>query len=93
MTHFAHRRFDQAAKVFEELVTETNGDRPAKHWLHMSRARMRLKSNDDAGAAEEYQKALESDETNHEARKFVREYSTKKRLASLPFGRYFVKKE
>jgi hypothetical protein len=32
------------------------------------------------------------DETHHEARKFVRDYGTKKRLTAIPFGRYFVKK-
>ena len=50
-------------------------------------------NNDDEGAAFHYQKALEVDEANHEARKFVRHYHTKKRLNALPFGRYFVKKD
>jgi uncharacterized protein (TIGR02266 family) len=91
MTHVAHRRFDQAIRVFEELVAES-GDKQAQYWLHMSRARHQLKNNDDDGAAMHYQKALEIDESNHEARKFVRQHSTKKRLTALPFGRYFVKK-
>jgi uncharacterized protein (TIGR02266 family) len=92
MTHFAHRRWEDAIKAFEALVAETGGDPQARHWLHMSRARLHLKNNDEAAAAEHYAKALETDESNHEARKFVREHSAKKRLAALPFGRYFVKK-
>ena len=92
MTHFAHRRWDQAIRAFEELVAETGGDLQARHWMHMSRARLHLKNRDADAAAEHYKKALESDESNHEARKFVREHSAKKRLSALPFGRYFVKK-
>lgn len=92
MTHLAHKHFDQAIKLFEEMVKDNPGDRLAQQWVHMSHARLRLKNNDESGAAEHYQKALEAGEDNHEARKFVREYSTKKRLNSLPFGRYFVKK-
>jgi uncharacterized protein (TIGR02266 family) len=92
MTHFAHRRWEQAIKSFEELVAETGGDPQARHWLHMSRAKLHLKNNDMDAAAEHYAKALETDESNHEARKFVREHSAKKRLSALPFGRYFMKK-
>ena len=91
MTHFAHRRFDQAIKVFEAIVAES-ADRQAQHWLHMARARLRLKKGDADGAAAHYKRALEVDETNHEARKFVRDHHMKKRLNSLPFGRYFMKK-
>ena len=92
MTHVAHRRFEHAIKVFEELVAES-GDKQAQHWLHMSRARLQLKNNDDDGAANHYQKALEVDESNHEARKFVRQHRHKKRLNAMPFGRYFMKKD
>lgn len=92
MTHIAHRRFEHAIKLFEELVAES-GDKQAHYWLHMSRARLALKNNDEEHAAGHYQKALEIDESNHEARKFVRQHSTKKRLNALPFGRYFVKKD
>jgi uncharacterized protein (TIGR02266 family) len=92
MTHLAHKHFDQAIKTFEQIVRENPGDRQAQQWLHITNARMRLKHNDDEGAAEHYQKALDAGEDNHEARKFVREHSSKKRLNSLPFGRYFTKK-
>jgi uncharacterized protein (TIGR02266 family) len=92
MTHLAHKHFEQAIKTFEGMVKDNPGDRLATQWLHIAQARLRLKRNDDAGAAEHYQKALDVGEDNHEARKFVREHSTKKRLTSLPFGRYFVKK-
>jgi uncharacterized protein (TIGR02266 family) len=92
MTHLAHKRLEQALKTFEEVLAETPGDRQATQWLHVAHARLRLKRSDPDGAADHYQKALEADENNHEARKFVREHHTKKRLNSLPFGRYFVKK-
>ena len=92
MTHLAHKRFEQAIKVFEEMVRDNPGDRQTQQWMHIAHARLRLKNGDEAGAAEHYQKALDVGEDNHEARKFVREHSTKKRLNSLPFGRYFVKK-
>jgi uncharacterized protein (TIGR02266 family) len=92
MTHLAHKRFDQAQRTFEEVLKETPGDRQATQWLHVAHARQRIKLADPDGASEHYQKALEADESNHEARKFVREHHTKKRLNSLPFGRYFVKK-
>ena len=92
MTHLAHKHFEQAIATFEAMAKDNPGDRQALQWMHIAHARLRLKRNDEAGAAEHYQKALDSGEDNHEARKFVREHSTKKRLNSLPFGRYFVKK-
>jgi len=93
MTHIAHKQFAQAIKTFEAILRDSPGDRQVLHWMHIAHARLRLKSKDEAGAAEHYQKALEALEDNHEARKFVRQYSTKKRLNSIPFGRYFVKKD
>lgn len=92
MTHLAHKRLDQAIKTFAEVLQETPGDKQASQWFHIAHARLRLRSSDADGAAEHYQKALEAEENNHEARKFVREHCSKKRLNSLPFGRYFVKK-
>jgi uncharacterized protein (TIGR02266 family) len=92
MTHLTHKRFDQAIKTFAEVLKETPGDKQATQWFYIAHARLRLKHGDPDGASDHYQKALEADENNHEARKFVREHSTKKRLNSLPFGRYFVKK-
>jgi uncharacterized protein (TIGR02266 family) len=93
MTHLVHKRIDQGIKTFAEILQESPGDKQATQWFHIAHARLRLKNNDDDGAAEHYQKALEVDENNHEARKFVREHHSKKRLNSLPFGRYFVKKQ
>jgi predicted negative regulator of RcsB-dependent stress response len=92
MTHLVHKRIDQAIKTFAEILQETPGDKQTTQWFHIAHARLRIKNNDDNGAVDHYQKALEADENNHEARKFVREHHSKKRLNSLPFGRYFVKK-
>jgi hypothetical protein len=92
MTHLAHKHFEQAIKTFAEIVQESGGSKDARQWLLLSHARACLNGDDEQGAADHYQMVLELDEHNHEARKFVREHHTKKRLESLPFGRYFVKK-
>jgi len=92
MSHLAHKRFDQAIKVFEELARVSHAEAVAHVWLSLTHARIRLKQGDEPGAAEHYQKVLTHDAEHHEALKFVREFQAKKRLNSLPFGRYFVKK-
>ncbi len=92
MTHLGHKRFGQAIKIFRQLSEESPADRRATQWLYVAQARAQIKDGDPDGAAEYYQKVLEVDESHHEARKFVREHHHRKRLRSLPFGRYFVKK-
>jgi uncharacterized protein (TIGR02266 family) len=92
LTQLAHKNFEQAVKTFDELVQESPTSSEARQWLGVARARMSLKQDDPDGAAQHYQTVLDIDEHNHEARKFVREHSTNKRLNALPFGRYFVKK-
>jgi uncharacterized protein (TIGR02266 family) len=92
MTHLAHRRFLEAINVFSDLSTESPQDPQPVLWRALARARLKLKDNDEAGAAEHYAQVLAIDEHNHEARKFVREHGQKKRLKAIPFGRYFLKK-
>jgi uncharacterized protein (TIGR02266 family) len=92
MTHLAHKHYDQAVKTFEQMLRDNAGDRTAQQWLQITHARARLKANDEEGAVAHYKKALEAAEDNHEARKFVRAFASKKRLSAIPFGRYFVKK-
>jgi uncharacterized protein (TIGR02266 family) len=92
MTHFARRRYEQAIKTFEQALSEAPGDRDAQAWVHRARASLAQKQGQDQAALEHYQKLLEVDENNLEARKFVREFHNKQRLAAIPFGRYFVKK-
>jgi uncharacterized protein (TIGR02266 family) len=92
MTHLAHRRFLEAINVFSELSSESPQDPQPVLWRALARARLKLKDGDEAGAAEHYAQVLAIDEHNREARKFVREHGQKKRLQSLPFGRYFLKK-
>ena len=92
MTHLAHKRFEQAMKVFTELAHDSYADPQAHIWLALSQARIKLRDNDEAAAAEHYRRVLALDETHHEARKFVRDYHAKRRLSAIPFGRYFVKK-
>ncbi|HEX7478575.1 MAG TPA: PilZ domain-containing protein [Polyangiales bacterium] len=93
VTHFAHKRYDQALKVLCEMLAANPGDPQALKWQHMCGARVALTKNDGQTAVQEYEKALTYDETNHEAREFARTYYRDKRLNALPFGRYFVKKK
>jgi predicted Zn-dependent protease len=93
MTHLAHKRFMEAINVFSELSAESPQDPQPVLWRALARARLKLKDNDESGAAEHYAQVLAIDENNHEARKFVREHGQKKRLEKLPFGRFFAKKK
>jgi tetratricopeptide (TPR) repeat protein len=92
MQLIVRKDYERAIKVFDEILRDNAADRQAQQWLQIAHARFKLKNKDNEGAFAHYQKALEIDEENHEARKFVREHSTQKRLNSIPFGRYFVKK-
>lgn len=92
VTLLARKNFAQAISTFEAILKDNPGDLLMQQWVHIANARLHLANKDEASALEHYQKALAVDESNHEARKFVREHSTRKRLNSLPFGRYFVKK-
>ena len=92
MTHLVHKRFTQALAVFGELARDSHADPQPHVWLGLTHARIKLRDNDEAGAAECYRRVLVFDEAHHEARKFVRDFHAKRRLTALPFGRYFVKK-
>lgn len=93
MTHLSYKRFAQAQRTFEALLAIEPNDREAKKWLLITRARQCLSKNNEDAAAEAYKELLEVDEANHEARKFVRTFHVNRRISSLPFGRYFVKKK
>jgi Tfp pilus assembly protein PilZ len=93
MTHISYKRYGQAVKAFEDMLRRHPGHREAQKWLFLAQARQHLTKHDDDAAAAAYQQMLEIDESNREARKFVREHHTQKRLQSLPFGRYFAKKK
>lgn len=93
MTHISYKRYAQAVKAFEDLLKRNPGDREVKKWLHLAQARQYLSKKNEVGAAQAYQQMLDIDESNREARKFVREHHMSKRLQSLPFARYFAKKK
>jgi hypothetical protein len=59
----------------------------------MCKARLAIAAKDEASATTHYEKALEYDESNREARDFVRNHHRDKRLNALPFGRYFTTKK
>jgi type IV pilus assembly protein PilZ len=92
MTYLAHRDFDAAIKAFSEAAQDSGANLEAQQWLLLAKARRCLHEGDPNAACEHYQNVLNIDEANHEARKFVREHHGKRRLQSLPFGRFFVKK-
>ncbi|HEX2676964.1 MAG TPA: hypothetical protein VHM19_10000, partial [Polyangiales bacterium] len=93
VTHFAHKRYAMGLKECAELLQADANDSQALKWQAMCKARVALGEGDEDGAAQHYEKALEHDEQIREARDFVRTYHRDKRLASLPFGRYFTKKK
>jgi uncharacterized protein (TIGR02266 family) len=92
MTHLARKRHAEAVAVFAGMLADNPGDTEASKWIHVARARMSLAGDDEAGAAAHYEKALEVDESHHEARRFVRDYHRRQKLAAIPFGRLFTKR-
>jgi hypothetical protein len=93
MQHIAHKRFDVAVQVLQAMLAESPQDVNAKKWLYLCQARDFMRKNDMKAAILAYEQALVVDENNHEAREAVRTFHRNKRLSSLPFGRYFVKKK
>jgi uncharacterized protein (TIGR02266 family) len=92
LTNFAHKRYDQALTLVREILATSPNETQALKWQAMCYARMALAKNDEKNAVVHYEKALQYDESNREAREFVRTFAREKRLAGLPFGRYFSKK-
>jgi tetratricopeptide (TPR) repeat protein len=92
MTHLARKRFDEAIATFRKMLDDNPGDPEAGKWLYVSQARLSISRGDETGAEACYRRAIEVDEQNAEARKYLREVAHARRLAALPFGRYFVKK-
>ena len=93
MTHFAHKRYDVCIKEAAKMLEENPGDQQALKWQWMCKARQAVAAGKDDEAVPHYEKALEFDESNREAREFVRTHHRDKRLNALPFGRYFVSKK
>jgi hypothetical protein len=93
MTHLARKRFVEATKHFNEMLSANPGDIEVTKWLHITEARRALAAGKEVAARTSYERALSVDENNMEARKFVREVDQRKKLEALPFGRYFVKKK
>jgi hypothetical protein len=93
LTNFAHKHYDAALRVTREMLQANPGDPQVLRWQSMCNARLALARNDDTGAVEHYEQALQYGEDNREAREFVRNHQREKKLNSLPFGRYFTKKK
>jgi uncharacterized protein (TIGR02266 family) len=93
MTHFAHKRYDVCIKEAAKMIEENPGDVHALKWQAMCKARQAIAANKEADAVPHYERALQLDEGNREARDFVRNYHRDKKLNALPFGRYFVSKK
>lgn len=93
MTHFAHRRYREAIVEFQKVDAGNPGDIEANKWMCIAEARLAAADKDDETAAKHYEKALDFDENNHEARRFVRDFHRSKKLEALPFGRLFVRRK
>jgi uncharacterized protein (TIGR02266 family) len=93
MSHLAAKRFGEAHKHLQKMLEANPGDPEVIKWLYTTIARKAVQSNDEAGARQAYEKVLSISEDVHEARKYVRELEQRKRIESLPFGRFFAKKK
>ncbi len=88
-----HKHFEDAIRLSREMLTDNPGDLQVLKWQTVGLARMALARNDAPAAAEQYEKVLRYEDGNREAREFVRAFQRDKKLSSLPFGRYFMKKK
>ena len=93
MTHLAHRNFGAAIKTFSEAVQDSGGNLEAQQWLLLAKARQCLHDTGDPNAAcEHYQTVLNIDEATTRPASSCAEHHAKRRLESLPFGRFFVRR-
>ena len=89
----AHKHYEDGARIARDMLLDNPGDPQVLKWQAICFARMALTRGDATSAAEQYVKALQYDENNREAREYVRAYQRDRKLSSLPFGRYFLKKK
>jgi hypothetical protein len=93
LTDFAHKHYEAALRTTRQMLEANPGDPHALRWQYMCNARLALTRKDNDTAADNYEQVLLYDEDNREARDFVKNHRREKKLHSLPFGRYFVKKK
>lgn len=93
MNAISHKHYEDAARMVREMLADNPGDPQVLKWQAICFARIALARNDAATAAEQYEKALRYEENNREAREYIRAYQRERKLNSLPFGRYFLKKK
>jgi uncharacterized protein (TIGR02266 family) len=89
----AHKHYEAAAREARDMLIDNPGDPQVLKWQAICFARMALARDEPAAAIEFYEKVLRYEESNREAREFVKTFQRDKKLSSLPFGRYFVKKK
>jgi uncharacterized protein (TIGR02266 family) len=89
----AHKHYEDAARQAREMLIDNPGDPQVLKWQAICFARMAIGRDEPAAAIEFYEKVLRYEENNREAREFVKTFQRDKKLNSLPFGRYFVKKK
>jgi hypothetical protein len=93
LNSLAHKHFEDAAREAREMLIDNPGDPQVLKWQAVCCARISLSRNDPAGALEYYEKVLRYDESNREARDFVKTFQREKKLNAIPFGRYFTTKK
>jgi hypothetical protein len=93
LNSLAHKHYEDAAREARDMLIDNPGDPQVLKWQAICFARMALGRDEPATAMEHYEKALRYEENNREAREFVKNFQRDKKLNSLPFGRYFLKKK
>ena len=91
LTEVAHKRYDAAIKVAQEMLRGNPGDVQAERWQNACLARLALARHEPSVACKHYEQVLLIDPNDREAREFVRTHRRDEKLNALPFGRFFTK--
>jgi tetratricopeptide (TPR) repeat protein len=93
LSNIAHKQYDLALRVADEILAAAPNEPQARRWRAICCARLALSRNDVALAVQAYEGVLELDPNDREASDYLRTHARTKKLDSLPFGRFFVKKK
>jgi hypothetical protein len=91
LTEIAHKRYDVAIGVAQEMLCDNPGDVLAERWQNVCLARLAVARHEPSVACKHYEQVLLSDPNDREAREFVRTHRRDEKLSALPFGRFFTK--
>ena len=77
---------EDGIKLLQSAVDASGPDPDALRWLYLAQAREAVEGDNEVAATTAYRRLLELDETNHEARTYVRAHGRKSFFGGL-FGR------